>query len=177
VPILVGLMLFVHRQYENSARELAVRPNQVFGPPHRHERVLVPIPGLTRAVVQAVNFGRAISDDVQMVHVTDDLKAAEELRARLERQLPGVPLVIVESPFRSLVRPFVTYLDVTTQDQEAITLVLIPEYVARRWWERILYNQTSQRLRTELLGRPNTVVVTVPYRREDPNMTRSAEAP
>src|SRR5437762_14122298 len=85
----------------------------------------------------------------------------------MEKQLPGVPLVIVESPFRSLVRPFVTYLDVTSRDPDAITLVIIPEYVARHWWERILYNQTSDRLRKALLGRPNTVVANVPYRREE----------
>jgi len=47
--------------------------------------------------------------------------------------------------------------------------VLIPEYVARHWWERILFNQAASRLRTALLGRPNTVVANVPYRREDPS--------
>ena len=102
-----------------------------------------------------------------MIHVTDDVEEGEKLRARMERQLPGVPFVIVESPYRSLVRPFVTYLDVTSRDPDAMTLVIIPEYVARHWWERILYNQTANRLRKELLGRPNTVVANVPYRRED----------
>ena len=63
-----------------------------------------------------------------------------------------------------------TYLDVTSRDPEAITLVVIPEYVARHWWERILYNQTADRLRAALLGRPNTVVANVPYRREDPTV-------
>jgi amino acid transporter len=167
IPILCGIMLFISRQYGKTSSELAVRPEQVFGPPHRHERVIVPVPTLNRAVVQAVNFGRAISDDVQMVHVTDDIEAGERLRAKMDKQLPGVPLVIVESPYRSLVRPFVTYLDVTSRDPEAITLVIIPEYVARHWWERILYNQTSDRLRKAMLGRPNTVVANVPYRRED----------
>src|SRR4029079_7960887 len=123
-------------------------------------------PGLNRAVVQAVNFGRAISDDVQMVHVTDDVEDADRLRTKMAKQLPGVPLVIVESPYRSLVRPFVSYLDVTSRDPEAITVVIIPEYVARHWWERLLYNQTANRLRAALLGRPNTVVPDVPYRRE-----------
>ena len=52
------MMLFINRQYRNSTRELEVRPDQVIGPPHRQERVVVPVPGLTRAVVQAVNFGR-----------------------------------------------------------------------------------------------------------------------
>jgi hypothetical protein len=161
-------MLFINRQYAHSNRELDVRPDAVIGPPHRRERVIVPVPGLTRAVVQAVNFGRAISNDVQMVHVTDDVEEGERLRARMERQLPGVPFVIVESPYRSLVRPFVTYLDVMARDPETITIVVVPEYVAKHWWERLLYNQTANRLRAELLGRPNTVVANVPYRREEP---------
>src|SRR3954453_2887074 len=63
IPILVGVMLFIYRQYARSSDELMVRPDQIIGPPHRHERVIVPVPGLNRAVVQAVNFGRAISDD------------------------------------------------------------------------------------------------------------------
>ena len=54
-----------------------------------------------------------------------------------------------------------------------ITFVVIPEYVARSWWERILYNQAAKRLRTVLLGRPHTVVVAVPYRREDAAMFES----
>ena len=53
---------------------------------------------------------------------------------------------------------------------DPITFVVIPEYVARSWWERILYNQSAKRLRTVLLGRPHTVVVAVPYRREDPEL-------
>lgn len=166
IPLIVALMLFIARQYANSHRQLQVREDKVFGPPHRHEHVVIPVPALTRAVIQAVQFGRSLSDDVQMVHITDDIEAGERLRERVERQLPGVPFVIVESPFRSLVRPFVTYLDVTTRDREAITLVIIPEYVARHWWERILYNQTANALRKALLGRPHTVVANVPFRRE-----------
>ena len=93
-------------------------------------------------------------------------------RRRWERQLPGVPLVVVESPYRALVGPLSAYLDVLDAAWppgkiEPITFVIIPEYVARRWWERILYNQSVKRLRSSLLGRPHTVVVNVPYRRED----------
>ena len=71
------------------------------------------------------------------------------------------------------------YLDVLDRswppEKEApITFVVIPEYVARSWWERILYNQSARRLRAALLGRPHTVVVNVPYRREDPSSTDPA---
>ena len=178
VPLLVAMMLFIKQQYGRSNRQLAVDPALVVRPPHREERVIVPIPGLTRAVVQAINVGRSIDDDVRAVYITDDLTTAGQLRIDFERQVPGVPLVVVESPYRALVGPLLAYLDVLDAawppDKDApITFVVIPEYVARSWWERILYNQAAKRLRTVLLGRPHTVVVAVPYRREDATMFES----
>jgi hypothetical protein len=89
------------------------------------------------------------------------------LRKEWEQALPGVPLVIVESPFRSLVTPFLAYLDVMAPPQQGvITIVVLPEYVPRRWWDNVLYNQTAKRLKRALVGRPDTVVADVPYRRE-----------
>ncbi len=179
VPALVGMMLFIHRQYTLSRRELAVRPELVFRSPHREERVVVPIPGLTRAVVQAINVARSIDDDVRAVYITADPDSAATVREDFERQLPGVPLVVVESPYRALVGPFLAYLDVLDaawppDEDPPITFIVIPEYVARHWWERILYNQAAKRLRSALLGRPGTVVVNVPYRREDPELFDAA---
>jgi amino acid transporter len=175
IPLLVGMMLFIKRQYDASRRELAVRADLVFQSPKRDERVVIPIPGVTRAVIQAVNVARSISDDVRAVFITEDPEDAQELRDRWERQVPNVPLVVVESPYRALTGPLQAYLDVldagSPPDKPApITFVILPEYVARRWWERILYNQSVKRLRSALLGRPHTVVVNVPYRREDPSL-------
>lgn len=175
VPVLVAIMAFIHRQYERSRRELAVHPDLIVALPHREERVVVPIPGLNRAVIQAINVGRSIDDDIRAVFITDDPAAAASFRVAFERQVPGVPLVVVESPYRALIGPLLAYLDVLDAawppDKPApITFVVVPEYVARRWWERVLYNQAAKRLRTILLGRPHTVVVNVPYRREDPDL-------
>lgn len=166
IPILVLGMLFIERQYRHARAQLEVRPGARFGPPERHERVVIPVPDLTRAVIQAVQVGRALSSDVQVVHVTEDRDAGETLRARFAETLPDVPFVIVESPYRSLIRPFVTWLDVTDPGQDTLTIVVVPEYVASHWWERLLYNQTSRRLGEALLGRTDTVVTAVPYRRE-----------
>jgi amino acid transporter len=173
MPVLVATMLFIRHQYDVSARMLAVRPDMVIPPPRREERVVVPVPGINRAVVQAVNVGRSIADDVIAVLISVDPDEAEQIRTRWHRQLPGVPLVVVESPYRALVGPLLAYLDVLDQawppDKEApVTFVVIPEYVARHWWERLLYNQSARRLRAALVGRPRTVIVDVPYRREDP---------
>ena len=171
IPILVGIMLFINRQYKASTTELSVRSDAVIRGPHREQRVIVPIPDINRAVVQAVNVGRSIDPNVQAVLISDDPERATEIKARWEHQLPDVPLVIVESPYRALVAPLIAYLDVIDRawpnaKEAPITFVVIPEYVARSWWERILYNQSAKRLRTALLGRPHTVVVNVPYRRE-----------
>ena len=172
IPILVLVMVFIERQYRASSQQLAIKPGLVVKQPHREERVIIPIPGLNRAVVQAVNVARSIDDDVRAVFISDDPDQAAAIRTTWEKQVPGVPLVVVESPYRALAGPLLAYLDVLDKawppDKEApITFVVIPEYVARAWWERILYNQSAKRLRTLLLGRPHTVVVNVPYRRED----------
>jgi len=174
VPLLVAMMLFIHRQYARSREELAVRPELVVGPPIREQRVVVPIPGLDRATVQAIKVGRSIDDDVRAVFISDEPDDAAKVREAFERQVPGVPLVVVESPYRALAGPLLAYLDVLDMawppdKPEPITFVVIPEYVAKSWWERVLYNQSAKRLRSMLLGRPHTVIVNVPYRREDPD--------
>jgi len=170
------VMLFIKRQYTSSAAQLAVRPEVHLPGPHREERVIVPVPGINRAVVQAVNVGRSVSADVLAVLVSDNPDDAAHIRERWEVQLPEVPLVIVESPYRALVNPLLAYLDVLDkmwpeEKPAPVTFVVIPEFVARHWWERLLYNQSANRLRRALLGRPHTVVVNVPYRREDPDLT------
>jgi amino acid transporter len=170
IPILVGIMSFIGRQYEGQEEELRVRDDGVLPGPHREQRVIIPVNGINRAVVQAVNFGRSLAPDVRAVYVTDDLDVADALRARWERQLPDVPLVIVESPYRAVISPVVAYLDILDQawppEKEApVTIVVLPEYVARHWWDRVLYNQTAKRLKTALIGREHTVIADVPYRR------------
>ena len=170
IPILVLIMSFIFRQYEAQAEELHVRDEGILPGPHREQRVVVPVNGINRAVIQAINFGRAFGADLRAVYVTDDMDAAEALRRRWSRQLPDVPLVVVESPYRAVISPVVAYLDILDQawppDREApITIVVLPEYVARHWWDRLLYNQTAKRLKAALVGREHTVIADVPYRR------------
>ena len=170
IPVLVGLMAFIHRQYAAQEEELHVREDLVIEGPHREQRVVVPVNGINRAVVQAVNFGRTLATDVRAVYVTEDPEQGEALRKRWAHQLPAVPLVIVESPYRALIGPVTAYLDVLDlawpPDKPApVTIVVLPEYVARHWWDRVLYNQSAKRLKAALLGRDHTVIADVPYRR------------
>lgn len=85
----------------------------------------------------------------------------------VERQLPGIHVVILDSSCRTLVRPFVRYLELSAEeDREAIIIVLLPEHMPRHFWERFLYNQHLHRIRQALVGKPNVVVLVAPYRRK-----------
>ena len=164
-------MSFIRHQYDGHERELFVREDAAIAGPHREQRVVIPVNGINRAVIQAVNFGRTLAQDVRALYVTDDHEEAEALRRRWDRQLPGVPLVILESPYRVLIEPVIAYLDVLNaawpaDTAEPMTIVVLPEYVARHWWERLLYNQSARRLKAALIGREHTVIADVPYRRE-----------
>jgi amino acid transporter len=166
VPILVLLMLFVKHEYDAEGVGLDVQPDLVFGPHHRRQRVVVAAQAMSRAVVQAVRVGQTMGEDVQLVHVTLDHMEGELFRERVERQLPGVRVVLVESPYRALVRPFVRYLEVSqAEDPGRLTIVLLPEHLPRHWWDRLLYNQNVHRIRAALVGRKDFVVLDTPYRR------------
>ena len=169
VPVLVIVMLAISRTYSSELKGSDVRAESVIPRPRRPQRIIVAAPSLSRAVVQAVRVGQTMAPEVNVVHVTSNLEDGERVRDQIERQLPGVPVTIVESPYRTLVRPFVRYLEVLQLEHpEEVLVVLIPEYVPRHWWERILYNQNAHRIREALVGRRDIVVLAVPYRREPP---------
>lgn len=163
MPVLIGLMLFIHRAYRLEAAALTVRARAPIRSSAR-ERVVVAAPDFTRAVVQAISAGQSMARRVEVVHVTADPSEGDRFRHRVERLEPDVAVVIIESPHRSLVNPFVRYVEAgQTEHPDEITMVLIPDYVPRHWWERMLYNQNARRIREGLVGRPNVIVLDVPY--------------
>jgi amino acid transporter len=181
IPFLIAMMMFIRHQYAASARQLEMKPGAAVPQPHRHNRVVIPISGVNRAVVQALNVARSITTDIRAVYVSDDPARSDAVREQWTQTVPDVPLVLVESPYRALIAPVVAYLDVLGRSwpderEKPITFVLIPEYVARHWWERMLYNQAAKQLRAALLGRPHTVVINVPYRRDEARAQAAAQA-
>jgi amino acid transporter len=164
IPIIVAIMWFIHHEYDTAAKELYIDPTRVFGKSQKRTRVIVPIPNISRSVIRSVQFARVLSDDVRAVHITISSESTEQLRKDWEHMLPGVPLIVIETPYRSLVVPFLHYLDVMAPTPpDTITIVVLPEYVPRHWWDRFLHNPKAQRIRQALIGRHNTVVVEVPY--------------
>jgi len=126
--------------------------------------VIVPIADLNKSTVHALNYARTLSPRVVGVHVTEDAEEAAHLQEKWEHWGEGVNLVILESPYRSLMAPLLSYIDMVQKKRpKAMITVLVPEYIPAHWWQQTLHSQTALRLKAALLLRPNTVVTSVPY--------------
>ena len=113
---------------------------------------------------RTVEYARTVSPNVTAIHITDDLEMGQHLREQWERAVLDVPLVIIDSPFRSFVSPVVSYIDALDRaDPGQYVTVVLPEFRTRWPWQRMLHNQSAQRLKKALLDRPNTVIIEVPY--------------
>ena len=166
IPTLILLMMAIRRHYESV--ETALAPDwSTARTPVAAPRVLVPIGRIDQASLSALAYARSISPDVTAVHVTDDEAAAEAMKERWEREAPLVPLVILESPYRALLAPFLAYINaVERMDPGPRTTIVLSELVPRHFWESLLHNQVALRLKLRLFFRRNTVVIDVPYHLE-----------
>jgi amino acid transporter len=128
------------------------------------EHVIVPVAAIDKVTAVALQVARQRSSRVTAVHVTDDEAAAQKFRAEWEREVPDVPLLLIESPYRAFVAPMMTYLEalVRAESDSQITVVL-PSIVTRHWWQRFLHNQDARMLKSELVKEPRLNVVEAQY--------------
>ena len=139
--------------------------------------VLVLVGDLHRGVVRALQYARTLAPEaaVRGVYVETDPAFTVRLEDRWGKWGLGVPLVVLTSPYRSLLRPFLDYLDeIQSRGDDQIVTIVLPEFLPRRWWQHVLHNQTALLIKGALLFRKNTVVADVPYLLRRPAGTASA---
>jgi amino acid transporter len=162
IPALVALFTITRRHYDHVAAELTLKdfePEAV----GRHV-VLVPIGGMQRAVVKALRYARSLAGDVRAVYVELDPASTNALRGQWERWGQGVALVVLESPYRSLLEPLLDYIErIQREDPLAYVTVILPEFVPRQLWQHLLHNQHALLIKGALLFKPNVVVTSVPF--------------
>lgn len=153
IPLFVGIFLKIRSHYREVAEELTLRglpPSLKPAPP---PRVVIPISGVHRGIVDAVTFALSISDKVTAVYVELEPGEGAHVREKWERWWPDVELAVVPSPYRSVIRPLLEFLDETDlkhNDGQQATVVL-PEFVPAKWWQALLHNQTAWLLKAVLL--------------------------
>ena len=176
IPGLVFLLLGIRRHFDSITDLLTLDPNNPAERPdqlrkHLHHYVLIPVPDLNRAAARAIAYAWSLTGAggnvvIQAVHVTDDADSADALHEKWERLAPGVQLVIIEAPYRTLVGPLLRYVDAIERrhpEGATIVTVLLPEFIPAHWWEHLLHTQTALMLKGALLFRPRTVVTSIPY--------------
>jgi amino acid transporter len=163
--VLAFAFFSIYRHYTGVERKLAVPKGAIVEAAKRRKQfVLVPVDELNRAVLQVVDYARAISPNVTALHVTDDLEQGYALRDEWEAAVLDVPLVVITSEYRSFVAPLISYIEaLDKKDPGQYVTVVLPEFRTAWPWQRFLHNQSARRLRNALLDRPNTVIAEVPY--------------
>ncbi len=172
IPLLVLMFQAIHRHYTRFERErttdIPLRPEDI------HHRIIVPIDMLDRAAKQSLAYARSFCSQVIAVHVSVNEEDAHRLGHAWDEWQQHFAhdeethLLIIESPYRSLVRPLLAYIDTVHERHPNDTLtIILPEFVVAHWWEYLLHNQTAFRLKAALLFRPGIVVVDIPQHLRD----------
>jgi len=165
IPFLIFLFQRIRTHYQTIGRELSLQGE---APPERLEKishtVIVPVSGVHRGVLPALRYAISISDDVRACTIEIDPESTARMKEDWAKWCRGVPLVMLKSPYRSIVRPLLEYLDDVEQTTHAeMITVIIPEFVTARWYHQLLHNQTAFMIRTALLFRKGKVVTSVRY--------------
>lgn len=162
IPLLVFWFWRIRSHYDQVTRHLAVEG--WMRPPLQAHRVVVPISGVHRATLRALDYARQLGSEVTAVYV-DYEGDHERILAGWATWGDGVPLAVLTSPYRSLLGPLLEYLDGLRAQlgPDGFVTVVLPEFVPRRWWHHFLHNQSALLLKGALFFRPNVIVVDVPY--------------
>jgi amino acid transporter len=164
MPLLFLAMKGVRRHYDRISAELAVPDDARPEPPARNHAIVL-VSKVHAPTLRAVGYAQAIRPHtVEALTIGIDPTEAEALQRQWDKHELGVPLVILDSPYREMTRPALEYIrNRRKESPRDVVTVIIPEYVLGHWWEQILHNQSALRLKARLLFMPGVMVTNVPY--------------
>src|SRR5262245_46777969 len=164
IPVLVLLFRAIHQHYRDVAQQLSLQNTERVEPVRRNT-ALVLVSGVHRGVIPALEFAKTLApDNTTALYVNLDDEQADKVRAKWTQWGSGVPHVVLESPYRSMIRPILRYIDeVDQQYDDDVLSVILPEFIPSKWWHHFLHNQTALALKGALLFRKGVIVISVPY--------------
>jgi hypothetical protein len=169
------LMRGIKGHYDKVQLELAADEEDKVMPTRVHAIVLVS--KLHKPTLRALAFAKATRPNLlEGVYVATDSAATNRLLEEWDERRMDVPLKVLHSPYRELVRPIVEYAtEIRKANPRGVVAVYIPEYVVGRWWEQLLHNQTALRLKGRLLFTPGVMVISVPFQLRSSQIARERE--
>ena len=161
VPTLVATFLVIHRHYAEVARQLSFAQ---FTPPPIRNTVLVLVGDIHRGVSYAIQFAQSLAPNAKAIYVETDPDRTRQLEEKWGTWGMGMPLIVLASPYRSLLGPLLEYVDhMLAQDDMQVVTIVLPEFIPARWWHHLLHNQTALLIKGALLFRKRVVVTDVPF--------------
>jgi amino acid transporter len=153
IPLALGVFLPIRSHYRKVGQQLSLRGLSPPLKPIASLRVVVPVSGVHRGIVDALSFARTITNDVTAVYIELEPGASERICREWSSRWPEIPLVVVPSPYRSIIRPLLDFLDKTDAEHHdgQLAVVVLPELVPAKWWQGLLHNQTAWLLKAALL--------------------------
>lgn len=169
------LMRGIRGHYDKVSDELAADDEDKALPTRVHAIVLVS--KLHKPTLRALAFAKATRPNtLEGVYVATGDSDLGALLTEWDERGMDVPLKVLHSPYRELVRPIVEYAgEIRRANPRGVVAVFIPEYVVGRWWETLLHNQTALRLKGRLLFSPGVMVISVPYQLRSSQIARERE--
>jgi len=173
IPALVIFFFRIHSHYQDVSEQLSMSSTKKIDKIRLVPRVVIPISGVHRGISDAVNFALSISKDVTVVYIELEPGSGESVQTKWIQWWPKLPLIILPSPYRSIVGPLLDYLDLIDEEHAdgQLAAIVLPEFVPRKWWHALLHNQTAWLIKAALLYRRRhlgyqRVIIDVPYHLE-----------
>jgi len=162
LAVFLAMFWWIRRHYNYLARELSLTSEDTLKPVRN--TILLLVPRVHRGVLQAISYATSMAKDVRAVHVTMDPASTQTVKQDWMKFGADLPLVILDSPYRSLLKPITEYIDeAISEDPTAFITVIVPEAVPKRWWQGLLHNNAAIPLKMALKSRKNVVVTNVRY--------------
>lgn len=166
IPLIIIWFRTVHDHYRAVAEQIALERDHR-PPVPRRNTVLVPISGVNRAVIRAVDYARSRPGDIRAVLVDVDKEETARIEIQWAQWGCGVHLVVLPSPYRSVLGSLLDYIEeVLQKDPQAWITVVLPEILPARWWQNILHNQRALMLKAALLFKERVILTDVPFHLE-----------
>jgi len=170
IPFMIFIFKKIHSHYKDMSEQLHL-PIEEFDPTTvatlitGRNVVIVPVATPTNIVAQTLKYARTISNDVVALNIATDEASALKVAEKWRAWNPGIELVTIYSPYRLVIQPLLNYISQLEQQKnpEDFITILIPEFQTKKWWHRLLHNQTGWVLRTLLILRENVIVTSVPF--------------
>ncbi len=168
IPVMIYIFKQIRSHYNDMADQLHLPLEDIAHSQPGYERkntVIVPVSTPTRVVFETLEYARTIGDNIIALHIASDEESAQRVRNKWAVWNPGVELVTIQSPYRLIMQPLISYIEemLAQKAPEDYITVLIPEFETKKWWHRLLHNQTGWILRTILILKERVVVTTIPY--------------